>query len=100
MLSHRPSPRLAPVGGAGSGDVVCRLLGSIEVGDGDVGAQLGPPKQRAVFAILLLHPGEIVPAERLIELVWGEQPPRTAAHSIQLYVSDLRKALEAIDGAR
>jgi basic membrane lipoprotein Med (substrate-binding protein (PBP1-ABC) superfamily)/DNA-binding SARP family transcriptional activator len=98
MLSHRPSPRLAPVGGAWSGDVVCRVLGSIEVGDGDVGVQLGPPKQRAVFAILLLHPGEIVPADRLIELVWGEQPPRTAAHSIQLYVSDLRKALEAIDG--
>lgn len=70
-----------------------RVLGSFEVisDHGHVG--LGPPKQRAVLAILLLHVGEIVPTDRLIELVWGEHPPRTAAHSIQLYVSELRRAL-------
>ena len=61
MLSHRPSPRLGAVGGARWGNVDCHVLGSVEVGDGDVGVHLGPPKQRAVFAILLLHPGEIVP---------------------------------------
>jgi basic membrane lipoprotein Med (substrate-binding protein (PBP1-ABC) superfamily)/DNA-binding SARP family transcriptional activator len=60
--------------------------------------QLGPPKQRAVLAILVLHSGEIVPAERLIELVWGDRPPKTAAHSVQIYVSELRKTIDAAAG--
>jgi len=38
--------------------------------------------------------------DRLIDLLWGEEPPRTAAHSIQIYVSDLRKSLEPIGGNR
>ncbi len=75
-----------------------RVLGSLEVRlDGEPVA-LGPPKQRAILAILLLHAGEIVPVDRLIEFVWGEHPPRTAAHSVQIYVSELRKALERGDG--
>lgn len=77
-----------------------RLLGALKVAANGVVADLGPPKQRALLAILLLHAGEIVPADRLIELLWGEQPPRTAAHSIQIYVSELRKAIEAISGKR
>jgi basic membrane lipoprotein Med (substrate-binding protein (PBP1-ABC) superfamily)/DNA-binding SARP family transcriptional activator len=73
-----------------------RLLGSLEVvADGTV-AQLGSPKQRALLAVLLLHPGELIPSERLIELLWPEDPPRTAAHSIQIYVSELRKSLDRI----
>lgn len=73
-----------------------RLLGSLEVvADGTV-AELGSPKQRALLAVLLLHPGELVPSERLIELLWPEDPPRTAAHSIQIYVSELRKSLDRV----
>ncbi len=59
---------------------------------------LGSPKQRAVLAVLLLHPNEIVPTDRIIDLVWRESPPRTAEHSVQIYVSNLRKLLS--DGAR
>jgi basic membrane lipoprotein Med (substrate-binding protein (PBP1-ABC) superfamily)/DNA-binding SARP family transcriptional activator len=77
-----------------------RLLGALEVSANGAVADLGPPKQRALLAILLLHAGEIVPIDRLIDLLWGEQPPRTAAHSIQIYVSDLRRALESLSGAR
>jgi DNA-binding SARP family transcriptional activator len=73
-----------------------RLLGSLEVADGGTVAQLGSPKQRALLAVLLLHPGELVPSERLIELLWPGDPPRTAAHSIQIYVSELRKSLDRI----
>lgn len=73
-----------------------RLLGSLEVADGGSVAQLGSPKQRALLAVLLLHPGELVPAERLIDSLWPEGPPRTAAHSIQIYVSELRKTLEGV----
>ncbi len=73
-----------------------RILGSLEVVADGRAAELGPPKQRAVLAILLLHASEIVPTDLLIELVWGEHAPRTAAHSVQIYVSELRKALEPL----
>ncbi|MEA1904003.1 MAG: BTAD domain-containing putative transcriptional regulator [Actinomycetota bacterium] len=70
-----------------------QLLGRLgaETSKGQI--ELGPPKQRAVLAILLLHANEIVPTDRIIDLVWGDDPPRTAEHSVQIYVSDLRKAL-------
>lgn len=73
-----------------------RVLGALEAGAGTVVADLGPPKQRALLAILVLHVGEIVSVDRLTDLLWGDDPPRTAAHSIQIYVSELRKALEPI----
>ncbi|HSL25840.1 MAG TPA: BTAD domain-containing putative transcriptional regulator, partial [Acidimicrobiia bacterium] len=70
-----------------------RILGTLdaEVDGGPI--DLGPPKQRSLLAVLLLHLNEVVPTERLVELVWGEGAPRTAAHSVQIYVSDLRKVL-------
>jgi DNA-binding SARP family transcriptional activator len=73
-----------------------RILGALEAGTGDAQVELGPHKQRAVLAILLIHVGQIVPSDRLIDLLWGENAPRTAAHSIQIYVSELRKAIEPI----
>ncbi|HET8652557.1 MAG TPA: BTAD domain-containing putative transcriptional regulator, partial [Gaiellaceae bacterium] len=54
---------------------------------------LGPAKQRALLAVLLLHRGEVVPSERLIEELWSGRAPATAAKSVQVYVSQLRKAL-------
>ena len=77
-----------------------RLLGALEVSSNGAVADLGPPKQRALLAILLLHAGEIVPVDRLIDLLWGEHPPRTAAHSIQIYVSELRRSLESLTDRR
>jgi basic membrane lipoprotein Med (substrate-binding protein (PBP1-ABC) superfamily)/DNA-binding SARP family transcriptional activator len=76
-----------------------RILGSLSVvGNGRVAA-LGPPKQRALLAILLTRVGEVVPLERLVELLWGTAAPRTAEHSIQIYVSDLRRAFEPLGGS-
>ena len=74
------------------------ILGPFEVAD-DQGREiaLGGRKQRAVLAILLLHAGEVVSSDRLIEELWGERPPATAAKTIHVYVSKLRKALG--DGA-
>ncbi|MEA3510211.1 MAG: BTAD domain-containing putative transcriptional regulator [Actinomycetota bacterium] len=72
-----------------------RILGPIEVLDDGTPIELGAPKQRAVLAVLLLHVNEVVSADRLVDLVWGEDPPRTAAHSVQIYVSELRKAFDA-----
>jgi DNA-binding SARP family transcriptional activator/basic membrane lipoprotein Med (substrate-binding protein (PBP1-ABC) superfamily) len=52
---------------------------------------LGGAKQRAVLAVLLLHAGEPVPVERLIDEVWGDDPPPSARHSVEAYVSRLRQ---------
>ena len=70
-----------------------RLLGLLGVDTTEGLVDLGPPKQRSVLAILLLHANEIVPTDRIIDMVWGENPPRTAEHSVQIYISDLRKVL-------
>ena len=48
---------------------------------------------RALLAFLLLHANELIPSERLIDEVWGPEPPKTAGASLQNYVSRLRKAL-------
>ena len=73
-----------------------RLLGPLEVADAATGAplELGGPKQRAVLAMLLLAGGEVVPLGRLVEGLWGEEPPASAQGTLQAYVSNLRRALE------
>jgi DNA-binding SARP family transcriptional activator len=72
-----------------------RILGPLEVWDRETALQLGGQKQRAVLALLALHPGEVVPSERLITELWGESPPRTAATALQNAISQLRKTLGA-----
>jgi DNA-binding SARP family transcriptional activator len=72
-----------------------RLLGPLEVRDGDRLLPLGAAKQRALLAILLVTANEVVPAERLIDELWGERPPDSAATAVHVYVSRLRKQLPA-----
>lgn len=69
------------------------ILGPLEVSDGGRRLALGGPQQRAVLARLLLDPGRVVSAERLIEDVWDGRPPASAAKTLQKYVSELRKVL-------
>jgi DNA-binding SARP family transcriptional activator len=69
------------------------LLGPLEVTSEGAPLELGGPKQRALLALLLLEAGRAVSTDRLIGALWGEQPPRTAATSLQNFVSQLRKAL-------
>ena len=56
---------------------------------------IGGPKPRALLAMLALDAGSTVSAERLIDGLWGDEPPPTAAKMVQLYVSQLRKAMAA-----
>ena len=70
-----------------------RVLGPLEVLDDGRPLDLGAPRQRALFAFLLLHANEVVSTDRLAEALWPEDIPRTAAKAIQVYVSSLRKAL-------
>lgn len=57
---------------------------------------LGPPKQRAVFAVLTLRTNSVVSRDDLIDYIWGESPPATAAGSVHTYVSGLRRALAGL----
>jgi DNA-binding SARP family transcriptional activator/ABC-type transport system substrate-binding protein/DNA-binding beta-propeller fold protein YncE len=70
-----------------------RLLGPLEVEDNGRPLTLSGAKQRAVLAILLLSANEVVSRDRLIEELWGARPPPTAPHSLEVYVSRLRKIL-------
>jgi predicted ATPase/class 3 adenylate cyclase/DNA-binding winged helix-turn-helix (wHTH) protein len=70
-----------------------RILGPLEALDGGQPVALGGGKQRSVLALLLLQPNETVSSDRLIDELWGEDPPATAAKALQVHVSRLRKAL-------
>src|SRR5690242_7031679 len=73
--------------------MLVNLLGPIEAVTDDGAVSLGGAKQRAVLAMLALLTGSAVSAERLIDGLWGDQPPPSARKLVQLYVSHLRKAL-------
>src|SRR5437763_3425688 len=70
-----------------------RILGPLEVADEGEPVPLGRLKERLVLAVLLLHANEFVSRERLIDELWGESPPPTARKAVNVYVSQLRKAL-------
>ena len=70
-----------------------RILGPLEVVEHGRSLTLHGHRQRSLLAVLLLHANEVVSTERLIDDLWGEAPPATAAKSIQVYVSRLRKEL-------
>jgi YVTN family beta-propeller protein len=70
-----------------------RILGPLEVQENGRLAPLGGTRQRALLAILLLHRGEVVSNDRLVDELWGEHPPGTATKTVQVYVSRLRKEL-------
>jgi DNA-binding SARP family transcriptional activator len=71
-----------------------RLLGTLDAGERG-SAALGGRKQRTLLAYLLLHRNEAIPRDVLIDALWPEDPPATAAHALDVYVSRLRKSLGA-----
>ena len=70
-----------------------RILGPLEVEGASGPVALGGQRQRALLAALLLEAGRVVPTERLVDLLWGEDAPKTATTSLQNAVSRLRKEL-------
>src|SRR4029079_12445790 len=79
--------------GAGADQMDFRILGPLEVSDGERSVALGGVKQRSLLAILLQRPNAIVSADHLLGELWGDAPPASAENSIHVYVSRLRKAL-------
>jgi DNA-binding SARP family transcriptional activator len=70
------------------------ILGPMEVHEGTRRLELPTGRGRALLALLVLHAGEAVPAERLIDGLWDEHPPATASTVVQGLVSKLRRTLE------
>ena len=70
-----------------------RLLGPLEVRRADRIVPLGGYRQRFVLGVLLLHAEQAVSTDRLVDAVWGEEPPRTARKTLQVYISRLRQLL-------
>ena len=72
------------------------ILGPLRVGGPDGAIEIGAPKQRALLATLLLaYREDAVSIARLIDVLWDEDPPATAAKALQVHVSQLRRALGA-----
>ena len=95
--SEPAGPEVDPVAalmhpGGGPGAQIS-LLGPLEVRvDGIMQPVLGN-RRRTVLAVLALHAGEIVSVDRLIDIVWGDRPPRTAINTLQSHVSYLRRVI-------
>ncbi len=76
-----------------------RLLGPLEVRVGEEWRGIGAPKWRSVLATLLIHAGQIVPADVLIDEVWGDSPPAKAGNLISIYVLRLRRLMADADSS-
>ncbi|MFD8721217.1 BTAD domain-containing putative transcriptional regulator [Streptomyces sp. NPDC059629] len=71
-----------------------RILGPVRVWQGTTDVKLGPPKQRALLALLLAHAGRPVPLHGIVDALWHEHPPATAVNVIHRHVAALRRLLE------
>ncbi|MFI9274331.1 BTAD domain-containing putative transcriptional regulator [Kitasatospora sp. NPDC052896] len=79
------------------------VLGAMSVRVGGEPLELGPPRQRAVLALLLINAGRVVPVPTIVGRVWGAAPPDCVKATLQSYVSRLRKLLVGhvfADGSR
>ena len=74
-----------------------QVLGRLEVSLDGAPVRIGSRMQRRLLALLLLHAGDPVPAERMVDLLWDGEPPPSAPQGLHTYVSRLRRALG--DGA-
>ena len=72
-----------------------RILGPVEVADETGPISLGGQRQRALLGLLLLNAGTVVSTDRIVDQLWGEEPPKSAIASLQNFVAQLRRLLGA-----
>jgi DNA-binding SARP family transcriptional activator len=70
-----------------------RILGPLRVRDGAHWISIRAAQQRLVLAVLLIEAGKVISTDRLVDEIWGEQPPGTAAATVRGYVYALRRTL-------
>ena len=69
------------------------VLGPLQVRQYGLPVAIPGAKPRAILTMLGLHGGSVVSADTLVELLWGDDPPRTAAKALQTHISSLRRTL-------
>src|SRR5690349_11981032 len=94
MRLPQSAPAVGSVASSEEEAVEFRLLGPVGAWEGEREIPLPGGRLRAVLAMLLLQANRTVTREALIDGVWGERAPSQADHTLQVYVSRLRKALE------
>lgn len=70
------------------------MLGAVQVTDAGQTLSVAGMKPRALLTVLALHPGEVVSAAAATELLWGDNPPSSAAKALLTHISTLRQALK------
>ena len=70
-----------------------RILGPLQVFGPRGRIKIGGPLPRAVLALLVMNVGKTVTGDRLIDEIWGDDPPRGAQHALEVHVAALRRAL-------
>ena len=78
-----------------NGRMEFRILGPLHVEGPNGPISVDAGKARALLELLLLHANEVIPTDRLVDSLWGDSPPDTAEHGVEVYVSRLRRALGA-----
>lgn len=71
-----------------------RVLGPVRAWRGDTELDLGPPKQRALLGLLLVHAGRPVSVQEIVNVLWGDAPPDTAVNVVQRHIGALRRLFE------
>jgi DNA-binding SARP family transcriptional activator len=69
------------------------VLGPLQVRQYGLPVAVPGAKSRAILTMLGLHGGSVVSADTFLELLWGDDPPRTAAKALQTHISSLRRTL-------
>ena len=70
-----------------------QVLGPLEARVDGIAVDLGEPQQRLVLALLLAHANSVVSTDRLVDSIWGDEPPESGRKIVQGYVSGLRRTL-------
>ena len=70
-----------------------RVLGPIEASDGIRALAISSPRQRALLGLLLVHAGRVVSTERILDELWGDEPPESGRDAVVFHVVRLRRAL-------
>src|SRR5215813_4188077 len=72
-----------------------RILGPLEVVDENGPLPISGPKQRALLALFLIHAGEVLSTDQIVDVLWNGNPPKTATTSLWNLITQLRKVLPA-----
>jgi DNA-binding SARP family transcriptional activator len=70
-----------------------RILGPLDALDDTGPIDLTGGKQKALLALLLLQAGHVLPVDRIVDDLWGDEVPESARKMVQIFVSQLRKQL-------